>query len=346
MSLRVVITNIFILYQFTSTPVRLGMRTITPDIPNHLLSLVEARRGKRRDPHFLARHRVRPRDFTGHGQLPFPVLMPFILQKTVPAIHRHWQEFLDDLAQGEIFEPLTAGAVTPARAKLPDSAFRELNRDGVLPTVYGPEHPSQRGRVAPPHGHRPFVDASARQPGVGPGVWLERNHPSKRGHRPRDPEARLSVVFDWRNRIGLDARLEPSTVGEVALAIQPWEQVPPGEMAIFDRGFSGYRYFALVSQRRAHFIGRCSTGSFRAAQGLLRLNRANQSKGVWLFAPADQKGECRRRGLPLQMQVRVVSVRWQTGEWDVPATALLDEALYPTEEFLTVSHWRWVHETF
>ena len=116
-------------------------------------------------------------------------------------------------------------------------------------------------------------------------------------------------MFDWRNRIGLDARLEPSTVGEVALAIQPWEQVPPGEMAIFDRGFSGYRYFALVSQRRAHFIGRCSTGSFRAAQELLRLNRANQSKGVWLFAPADQKGECRRRGLPLQMQVRVVSVR-------------------------------------
>ena len=36
----------------------------------------------------------------------------------------------------------------------------------------------------------------------------------------RYPEARLSVLYDLRNRIGLDVRLEPSTVGEVALATQ------------------------------------------------------------------------------------------------------------------------------
>jgi hypothetical protein len=31
---------------------------------------------------------------------------------------------------------------------------------------------------------------------------------------------------------------------------------------------------------------------------------------------------------------------------EVLATSLRDPALYPTEEFLTVYHWRWGHETF
>jgi len=148
------------------------------------------------------------------------------------------------------------------------------------------------------------------------------------------------------NRIGHEARLEPSTLGEVALAMQQLEYLQPGDIEINDRGFSGYVYFAMVLQRGAHFIGRCSTGSFLAAQEIFRLNRANQSKVVWLFAPSDQKAEWRRLGLPLKMKVRFVSVRLPTGELEVLATSLLDEAGYPTEEFLTVYHWRWGHETY
>jgi hypothetical protein len=46
------------------------------------------------------------------------------------------------------------------------------------------------------------------------------------------------------------------------------------------------------------------------------------------------------------MKVRFVSLRLPSGELEVLATSLLDEGLYPTEEFLTVYHWRWGHETF
>ena len=79
---------------------------------------------------------------------------------------------------------------------------------------------------------------------------------------------------------------------------------------------------------------------------MFRRNRANQSQVVWLFASPGQKAECRRLGLPLKMRVRFVSLRLPTGELEVLATSLLDEALYPTEEFLTVYHRRWGHETF
>jgi hypothetical protein len=322
------------------------MQTIIGDIPNYLTTLIEALRAKLRDQNFLARHRVRPQDFTRQRQLTFPLLMLFLLQQTIKSIQRHLHEFLDELAQGEIFEPLTSGAVTHARAKLKESAFTELNRDCVLPTVYGPEHPIRRWR-----GHRLLgVDSSlvrlpeSQELGQTFGWKEASNQHGSTG--TRYPEARLSVVYDLLNRIGLDARLEPSTVGEVTLALQQLEQLQSGDVVINDRGFTGYLYLASVSQRGRHFIGRCSTGSFLAAQEMFRLNQANQSKVVWLFAPPDQKAECQRLGLPLKMKVRFVSLRLPSGELEVLATSLLDEVLYPTEEFLTVYHWRWGHETF
>jgi hypothetical protein len=162
----------------------------------------------------------------------------------------------------------------------------------------------------------------------------------------RYPEARWSVLYDLLNRLGQDVRLAPSTTGEVALALEQLAHLQPADVAINDRGFSGYLYFASVVQRGAHFIGRCSRGSFLVAQQMFRLNRAQQSKVVWLFAPPDQKAHCSKRGLPLKMKVRFVSVRLPTGELEVLATSLLEEALYPTAEFLTVYHWRWGHETF
>jgi len=322
------------------------MRSILHDIPAYLLTLVEALRTKLRDPKFLARHRVRPEDFTRDRQLTFPVLMLFILQKTVKSIQRHLHEFLEELAQGELFEPVTSGAVTHARAKLKDTAFIELNRECVLPTVYGSERPIQRWR-----GHRLFgVDSSlVRLPDseeLGQAFGWKESANQKGATGTRYPEARLSVLYDLLNRIGHDVRLESSTLGEVALASQQLEHLSPGDIEIHDRGFSGYVYFARVLQRGAHFIGRCSTGSFLAAQEMFRRDRAHQSKVVWLFAPADQKAECRRLGLPVKMTVRFVSLRLPTGELEVLATSLLEEALYPTEEFLTVYHWRWGHETF
>ena len=222
------------------------MRSILHDIPAHLISLLEALRAKLRDPKFLARHRVRPEDFTRHRQLTFPVLMRFILQKTLKSIQRHLHEFLDDLAQGAIFEPMTRGAVTHARAKLKVTAFIELNRDCVLPIFFSPEHPIQRW-----HEHRLFgIESSllrlpdSEELGQAFG-WKEASNQNG-ATGTRYPEARLSVVYDLLNRTGHDARVEPSTVGEVALAIEQTEHLQPGDIAINDRGFSGYVYFARV----------------------------------------------------------------------------------------------------
>ncbi len=129
----------------------MGMRTTNVHISTHVINFIEQLRRKLCDEDFIACSRVRAEDFTRQRQLTFPVVMLFILQKTVKSIQRHLHEFLDELAGGELFEPVTAGAFTHARAKLKPSAFIELNQTHVLPWVYGSEQASSLQRW---RGHR------------------------------------------------------------------------------------------------------------------------------------------------------------------------------------------------
>ena len=326
----------------------MGMQTITQSLSTHVVGFVQALRRHLCDGVFSARHRVRPEDFTRQRQLTFPVVMLFILQKTVKSIQRHLHEFLDELAGGGMFEPVTASAWTHARAKLKHTAFMELNAQTVLPWIYDAERSQKIKRWC---GHRLLgVDSSlVRLPDSEElrsqfSLVQVTNHLGTTG--TRYAEARMSVLYDLLNRVGLDGRLEPSSLGEVDLAIQQMAQARPGDVLINDRGFTGYRYLAWHHRLGLHYIARCSSGSFAAAQEMFRKNRAARGKLVKLFASSQEKSELRRLGLPLELTVRFLSVRLPTGELEVLVTSLLDESLYPAEGFLEVYHWRWNHETF
>jgi Transposase DDE domain len=67
---------------------------------------------------------------------------------------------------------------------------------------------------------------------------------------------------------------------------------------------------------------------------------------VELRAPSDQRAELKALGLSLKLVVRFVTVRLSTGELEVLATSLLDEAAYPTEAFAEAYWHRWGIETF
>ena len=324
----------------------MGMRTILQSIPTYLLLLVEALRRKLHDTDFISRHRVRPEDFTRQRQLTFPIVMLFVLQKTIKSIQRHLHEFLEELSGGQLFEPVTAGAWTHARAKLRHTAFIELNQDVVLPVVN-----QQSQQLKSWRGHRLYGhDSSLIRLPDSPELAEEfgrveiKNQGGATG--TAYPEGRMSVLYDLLNRIGVDARLESSRVGEVSVAIEQSAHVPCGDVVINDRGFTGYRYLAEHVKRGVHVIGRCSSGSFAPAQKLFRLNRARRSIRAKLFAPADGRAQLKALGLPLELVVRFVSLRLPDGKLEVLVTTLLDEEQYPTDEFLVVYHWRWNHETF
>jgi len=91
----------------------------------------------------------------------------------------------------------------------------------------------------------------------------------------QDLEARLSVLYDLLNRVGLDGRLEPSSTGEVQLAIEQLGKARPGDVLINDRGFTGYRYLAWHHRLGLDYIARCSTAQF-----IVGPHRPNESQKV------------------------------------------------------------------
>lgn len=318
----------------------------TRRLEQRALHLIEQLRQRLIAPDFCARHRRRATDFTRQRVLTFPVLMLLLLQKSLKSLQNHLQEFLGQLAGGADAASLSGGALTHARAKLRASAFAELNQT-VLATVYGAEHAALVQRW---HGHRLLsVDSSLvrlpARPALGEKFgWVQcANH---HGPQERYPQGRVSVLYDVLNQIALDPRLAASTVAETALAHEHLAQVQPGDVLLSDRGYTGYRWLVAVRAGGAHFVSRASRGSFAAVQQLFARDEAGVSVVVTLTAPAQVRAECRARGWPLELKVRLVTVRLKSGELEVLVTSLLDPAAYPTEELAAVYWRRWGQETY
>ena len=326
----------------------MGMQNTTVPSLSRWLHFIVLVRARIFAPDFCARHRSRAADFTRERLLTFPVVMLFLLQKTTKSVQRHLHSFFQQLWPQHQDRSVTPGGWTQARAKLAHTAFIELNQEVLLPCFYAPEQAAHRRLW---RGHRLLgCDGSLLRLPSHPEVFevfgsvTVANHLGDTG--TRYAPARLSVLYDLLNHLGLDARLTPVSQGEVELVATQLGRVEKNDVLIWDRGFTGFVLMAQVLARDAHFIGRCSKSSFAAAQDLFRANRAGHSNTVKLVAASDQRAELKQLGLPNELIVRFVSVRLPTGELEVLVTSLLEETLYPTEEFLEVYHWRWQHETY
>jgi hypothetical protein len=311
------------------------------------LILIERLRQPLIDPVFWSRHRRGAKDFSRQRVLSFPVLMLLLLQKSLKSLQARVHELLWQLAEGTPSLKLSGGALTHARAKLCASAFVELNESAVLATVYGGQ---QAALVQRWYGHRLLsVDSSlVRLPShaaVGQAFgWVQcANH---HGPLERYPQGRVSVLYDVLNQVGLQAHLVASTVAETQLAHEHLSCVQSEDVLLNDRGYTGYRWLVAVRAAGAHFVSRCSRGSFAAVQQLFARDQAALSLVVTLAAPKALHAECRQRGWPLALTVRLVSVRLCSGELEVLATSLLDLSAYPTQALADVYWQRWGQETY
>ena len=311
------------------------------------LTLIEQLRRRILDPGVCSRHRRRAQDFSRECRLTFPVLMMVLLQKSLKSLQARLHEMVRQLAQGVEVGRLSAGAVTHARAKLQASAFEELNQQAVLPIVYGAQHQALVERW---QGHRllavdssvvrlPKSEAVAKQFG-----WMECSNDG--GLTERYPQGRLSVLYDVLNEVALEAKLEAWKTAEEEMAHGHLERVQAGDLLLTDRGYTSFFWVWDVLSRGAHFVSRCSRSSFAAAQTLFKQDRAGVSVSSVLRAPKELKPECRKRGWPLEVTVRFVTVRLKTGELEVLVSSLLDPELYSTPDFAELYWRRWGQETF
>lgn len=311
------------------------------------IRLIQALRRRLREPAFLNRHRRDPKAFTRHRCLAFPVVLLFILQKSVKSLQLRLHEFLGQWQDDRLEDTASAGAFTRARAKLRHSAYVELNEQVLLPLVYRPANNGLRRW----HDHRVLgMDSSlirlpatadlARQFGL-----VECANQSGKSS-VRFPQARISVLYDVLNQLGWDARLEPHTMAETQIARDHLARTCAGDLLLCDRGYAGLFWFILMRSVGVEFVVRCSQGSFAPVQELFKRNEAEISQEAVLRAQPEVQRQLRQAGLPTELRVRLITVRLITGELEVLATSLLDAQHYPTGEFAQVYHWRWGHETY
>jgi hypothetical protein len=329
------------------------MQASLPTVSNHSAArratlVLQALRRRLREPAFLERHRRDSKAFLRQRILDFPVVVLCILQKSVKSLQRHLHEFLDQWHDDGLVRPVTPGAFTRARAKLRPSAYVELNTEVLLPMAY---RGAGGGDLRRWQGHRVLgIDSSLiRLPATASltqqfGLVECANQTGKSS--VRYPQARISVLYDVLNHLGWDARLEPHTVAETQLAHDHLAHAAPGDLILCDRGYAGLFWFIFLRSRGLEFVVRCSKGSFGPVQNLFARNEAGVSWEVVLKAQDEVKRDLRAAGLPTELRVRLVTVRLNTGELEVLATSLLDQARYPTETFAEVYHWRWGIETY
>jgi hypothetical protein len=294
------------------------------------------------DSSFLERHRASPKDFTRRRKLPFSSVVLLVLQKSLKSIQLHLHEFFARLADGLAGDAASAGGWTQARAKLRHSAFIELNAAAVLAPLEAAPGALQHWR-----GHRLLaIDGSVLRLPNQDAIWEHFG-----GQEPvnqsgpcgaRVPQARLSVLYDVLNRLGLETQLGGFSTGETELAAAHGGALRAGDVVLIDRGYAGYECFARLAGRGAHFVGRCPRRSFAVVAELFDRDEAGVSRTVMLKAPRSALAA----GLPGTLRVRFLTLRLATGELEVLATSLLDEARHPGEDFLWLYGRRWGIETY
>ena len=207
-------------------------------VPEYWVTLLENLRQRLLDPEFIARHRVRPQDFTRSRVLPFGLAVIFILQHTVKSIQRHLREFFFQLKNELAIVSVSSSAWTQARAKLKHTAFIELNQTCMLPARY-------ESKDAPPilrwRGFRLLaVDSSTlRLP-----MWEDTAKEFGIVETTNQtgtivaiyPQARISVFYDVRNRFGIEALMASSKVGELDMAKTHLSVMKSDDLMLCDRG--------------------------------------------------------------------------------------------------------------
>ena len=290
---------------------------------------------------FKSRHRHDDKAFTRERRLPFALMMVLIMRNSVKSL----QNVVNEAMTWLDLPPVTASAYSQARYKLKHTAFIELNQTAVVDNLYG-DGDYQRFwgfRVLAVDGSKLVLpDTEAIREEFGTIAWTNGKTAEIQGERPY---ALASVLYDVLNRVALDAVLGKAKAYEVDLAIGHLAHTRVGDLLVMDRNYPSYRMLAELSQHQRDFVIRCSASSFTEARRMFK-GEGPDTQVVTLTPCAEQLATIRERGLPLSLNVRLVRVLLSTGEYEVLVTSLLDDSLYPTDEFRELYYLRWGIETF
>lgn len=290
---------------------------------------------------FKNRNRKAETMFTRVRCLPFALVLVMILRKSTKSLQCIVNETTSSLG----LEEISASAYSQARYKLKHTAFIELNQKAIVDVVYQDEDYNKfwgkrilaidGSKIRLPNTPEIFACFGAIPYSQGEDSDVQGEH----------PYALASVLYDVLNRVAIDATLGQANAYEVDLAIAHLSHTQGNDLLLLDRNYPSYRMLATLHQCERDFAIRCSAASYGTARLMLK-GEGPDSQIVTLTPCAEQVQAIRAAGLPDTITVRFVRVLLSTGEFEVLVTSLLDEILYPTQDFLELYGFRWGIESF
>ena len=287
----------------------------------------------------LERFRVASKDFTRRRILPFERVAALILRGHKLSAQTALNKLFRSL--DEVDRVPTPSAYSQARLKLKSELFLFLN-DLVTDSFY--ELYEAEGYVRRWKGHRVLgIDGSCLNL---PDTPETRAHFSL--HTNQSEIGRVqglaSVLYDVLNGIGLSIAIDRKRAEKDFLFEHHVEKTEPEDVIVLDRGYADYAVMAFWAKHERAFVIRMPRAGFREVVGFWE--SAERERLVDLEMPRSQRSYVERYELPRQVRMRLVKVELATGETEVLATNLLEEAEAGGEELKALYGLRWGVETY
>jgi hypothetical protein len=289
---------------------------------------------------FSSRHRQAACDFTRRAIFTFERVVAVLLTNLMRSLQVELDQFFSHLK-------LPAGrsanddAFRMARKKLRWQAFVELNQ-AILEDL---------NPVPDWHGFRVVA-------GDGTTLYLPTTHPDTlrdggdgfscyhTGTGGIYSLARASALCETSTGLILCADIAADTQDERSMLAAQLDHLQPNDLLVLDRGYPANWLFALLFAKQRHFCIR------------LKLDFSNQVKAfvasgtssavIEITPDSSQRKDFAEHGLPLQpFLLRLVRVPLKSGQTEVLATSLLNEAQWPAAAFAALYQKRWrIEEAF
>lgn len=276
---------------------------------------------------FCRLYRQNEHDFTRNRKLTFTTIILLLINFLKNSLQDELDYFFKAVHQQEVPErTVTKSAFCRARRKVKPEAFVHLNRKLADFFYQNCSYRTWRGfRLL-------GIDGSTVKLPSNPGLAAEWGG-----------LARTSHLYDPLNRLTLDARLAPETVGERTLALSHLGLLGPGDLLLLDRGYPAFWLFACLMTRGIHFCARMALNHWRVVQQFYLSGRPEQIIVLEPFPCSLPR--CRELGVPVApLTLRLLRIELENGETEILCTSLVDQETFPQDAFAELYHQRWFVE--
>jgi len=297
-----------------------------------LIQIVQKLANKIHSSEFLQSHRKNNPDFTRNRTLTFPRLVSFMLNAVNGSIQNELNRFFQVLDDAPIsLTKVSTAAFCKARKKLSHAAFKELN-DTLIEAFY------QSKCVTLWHGHRLLaVDGSVTKL---PKDKVLLAHFGKARSQSFQPAVRLSQLYDVKNKLTIDLRVEPHSTGERNMALKHLEYARKGDIIVYDRGYPAVWFFKYHLAKSVEFCTRATLDSSNIVKAFIASGNMSEIREFACIEKSLRR--CKKDGLSKEpIHLRLVRVDLPAGTTEVLITSLVDEVKYPTSIFADLYHQRW-----